>query len=49
MPVLLSREEEFETWLSGTTDEAMALARSFAPELMREVQAGAAKEDLLAA
>jgi putative SOS response-associated peptidase YedK len=27
MPVLLTREDEFETWLRGSTDEAMALAR----------------------
>jgi putative SOS response-associated peptidase YedK len=27
MPVLLTREEEFETWLNGPADEAPALAR----------------------
>jgi putative SOS response-associated peptidase YedK len=31
MPVLLSEEEEFETWLSGSPAEALALARSFDP------------------
>src|SRR5262249_8439024 len=45
MPVLLTKEEEFETWLSGTTDEAMKLARSFASEAMHVVQAGADKQD----
>jgi putative SOS response-associated peptidase YedK len=29
MPVLLTREEEFETWLKGSTEEALALAREF--------------------
>ena len=29
MPVLLTREDEFETWLRGSTDEAMALAREY--------------------
>jgi putative SOS response-associated peptidase YedK len=27
MPVLLTKEEEFETWLRGSADEAFALAR----------------------
>ncbi|HML27619.1 MAG TPA: SOS response-associated peptidase family protein [Hyphomicrobium sp.] len=49
MPVLLSGEEEFETWLSGTTGEAFALARSFDPARMRIVQSGLEKKDLLAA
>jgi len=29
MPVLLSEEQDFETWLSGTSSEAFALARSY--------------------
>jgi putative SOS response-associated peptidase YedK len=29
MPVLLTREEEFETWLRGTPDKAFALAREY--------------------
>lgn len=49
MPVLLSREEEFETWLSGSPAEAYALARSFDPTMMRIVQSGFEKKDLLAA
>lgn len=49
MPVLLSREEEFETWLSGSPAEAYALARSFDSAMMRIVQRGFEKKDTLAA
>jgi putative SOS response-associated peptidase YedK len=49
MPVLLTREEEFETWQNGTTDEAMALAREYPPEQMRIVREGFDKSDQLAA
>ena len=49
MPVLISGDEQFETWLSGSPVEAFALAKSFDPALMRIVQSGATKEDLLAA
>ena len=49
MPVLLTREEEFDTWLRGSADEAFALAREYPPEKMRIVQEGFKKEDLLAA
>jgi putative SOS response-associated peptidase YedK len=47
MPVLLTNETDFETWLSGSTKEALALARSFDPNAMRIVQSGKDKEDLL--
>ena len=47
MPVLLTREEEFQTWLVGSPDEAFALAREYAPDQMRIVQEGFDKEDLL--
>lgn len=47
MPVLLSREDEFETWLSGTPADAFSLARSFDPARMQIVQSGFEKEDLL--
>ena len=43
MPVLLSGEDQFETWLSGSPQEAFALARSFDPALMRIVQSGTTK------
>ena len=46
MPVLLTREEEFETWLRGSPDEAFALAREYPAEQMRIVQEGFDKEDL---
>jgi putative SOS response-associated peptidase YedK len=47
MPVLLTREEEFETWLKGSPDEAFALAREYPEDRMRIVQRGPDKEDLL--
>jgi len=46
MPVLL-REDQFETWLQGTPEQAYALAKPFTAEAMRIVQAGAKREDLL--
>jgi putative SOS response-associated peptidase YedK len=49
MPVLLSQDADFETWLSGTPTQAFELARSFDPTQMRIVQSGKDKEDLLAA
>lgn len=49
MPVLLSTDEQFETWLHGSTREAFHLARSFPAEAMRIVQSGKEKRDLLAA
>jgi putative SOS response-associated peptidase YedK len=49
MPVLLTREEEFATWLKGSTDEAFALARAYPAERMRIVQQGFDKEDLMRA
>ena len=45
MPVLLSEEHEFETWLNGSPDAAMTLARQYPPEHMRIVQEGFEKED----
>ena len=47
MPVLLTRAEEFETWLRGSADEAFALAREYPADRMRIVQEGLDKEDLL--
>jgi putative SOS response-associated peptidase YedK len=47
MPVLLIDPGDFETWLSGSTAEAFALARSYAAEGMRIVQSGADREDQL--
>jgi len=47
MPVLLSREEEFERWLRGTPREAMEVVREYPVDQMRIVQEGLEKEDLL--
>jgi putative SOS response-associated peptidase YedK len=40
MPVLLSDPADFETWLSGSPEEAFKLARTYAAEQMRIVQSG---------
>jgi len=49
MPVILTREEEFEASLNGSTDEAMALSRQYPPAKMRIVRAGSEKSDQLLA
>ena len=49
MPVLISDPADFETWLSGSPEEAFKLARSYAADQMRIVQAGSVREDLLQA
>ena len=49
MPVLLSDASDFETWLSGSTEEAFKLARSYPADQMRIVQSGSERKDLLAA
>jgi putative SOS response-associated peptidase YedK len=49
MPVLLSTDEEFETWMTGTPDEAFSLVRESPPDRMRMVQSGFEKRDLLQA
>jgi putative SOS response-associated peptidase YedK len=49
MPVLLTREEELDTWLRAPADEALALAREYPADQMRIVQEGLDKEDRLAA
>ena len=49
MPVLLTKEEEFETWLRGSAEEAFALAREYPLDRMRIVQEGFGKEDLVSA
>ena len=47
MPVLISDPADFETWLSGSTEDAFRLARSYAAEQMRIVQSGGDREDRL--
>ncbi|SDP39993.1 Putative SOS response-associated peptidase YedK [Filomicrobium insigne] len=49
MPVLLTSEDEFATWLTGSVDDAFGLVHSHDPAHMRIVQAGKDKQDLLAA
>lgn len=46
MPVLLTDDRAFDTWLNGSPDEAFALAGAHPPESMRIVQGGAEKRDL---
>lgn len=48
MPVLLDREEQFQTWLRGTVDEAFALAKPYPADGVRVVQRGLERKDLLA-
>jgi putative SOS response-associated peptidase YedK len=48
-PVLLTEEEEFSTWLTGTPQEAFGLVRTSDPARMDIVQSGFDKKDLLAA
>lgn len=49
MPVLLTREEQFETWLMAPMEEALQLAIPYPAEDMRIVQAGNDRKDLVAA
>ena len=49
MPVILTHEEELDTWLRASPEEALALVREYPPDEMRIVQEGPEKEDLLAA
>ena len=49
MPVLLTRPVDFDMWMRGTTQEALALAREYPPDQMHIVQTGYDKEDLLVA
>ena len=47
MPVLVSDPADYETRLSGSTEDAFKLVRSYAVEQMRNVQSGSNREDLL--
>jgi len=49
MPVIFTEEREFQTWLTGTPDEAHALVHPFPADRMRIVQSGAKGPDLLGA
>lgn len=47
MPVLLSEQSDFDTWMHGSADDAFALCRPYDAEKMRIVQQGADKKDFL--
>ena len=49
MPVLLTRAEDFETWLNGSAKDAFALARRLPAEFMRIVQSGSERKDIFIA
>jgi len=40
MPVLLTAAGDWDTWLTGVVDEAMALQRPLKDEMLRVVAAG---------
>lgn len=43
-PVLLTSEEQFETWLTGSAEKAFSLLQTSDPERMHIVQSGLEKE-----
>jgi putative SOS response-associated peptidase YedK len=48
-PLLLTTEDEFATWLSGTAEEALGVIRTSDPDTMQIVQSGFDKKDLAVA
>lgn len=49
MPVLLTEEREFETWLTGSPQEALELVEPLDSDRMHIVQSGMERQDLFAA
>jgi putative SOS response-associated peptidase YedK len=47
MPVMLTRPEDFDRWMHGTPEAAMALAQEYPADQMQIVQTGYEKEDQL--
>jgi putative SOS response-associated peptidase YedK len=47
MPVLLASDEEHDTWLNGSVEEALGLVKPFPADRMRTVQTGYDKMDRL--
>jgi putative SOS response-associated peptidase YedK len=45
-PVLLTEEEQFSTWLTGSPEEAFGLIKTSDPAMMQIVQSGFEKKDL---
>ena len=48
-PVLLTHEDEFATWLTGTPQQALSVIKTSDPDAMHIVQSGLDKEDLMGA
>jgi putative SOS response-associated peptidase YedK len=48
MPVLLTTEQEFDTWLDSPVNEAIALQRPLPNELLRIVAAGEKSDYMVA-
>ena len=48
-PVLLTSDDQFTTWLTGSAEEAFGLIATSDPDRMQIVQSGLEKKDLLAA
>ena len=49
MPVVLTREDEFQTWLNGTPDQAFALTRNILPIAWRSCRRAMTRKTCLAA
>ena len=45
MPVILSKEHEFEAWLKVKPDEAFSLVKKYPADIMRIVQQGTEEVD----
>ena len=49
MPVILTGEDQFDRWMTGSTNEAFTLAKQHPPDAMQIVQEGFEKSDRLLA
>jgi putative SOS response-associated peptidase YedK len=48
-PVLLTDEDQYSTWLTGSPEDAFGLIKTSDPAMMQIVQSGFEKKDLQAA